>query len=200
MKIKSKKSPVVAGVILFISVLLLELICIFGMQEEDEQLEIFFVVNIVLVLPIVICGIFFLKQYLESVKCLKNAKKKYTEDVIIQNVKTRTEYVYKYPFSSKEVYFTDRLIVDNNVIFSYNEIVWMYTQVSGNRIAAVAFALINGKTFYLCNWANNNQIKEIMNLCLIKNQNIILGATNENKLRYKEILKRYKERIRFYNQ
>jgi len=141
-------------------------------------------------------GIWFIREYIKSDNCLVDGLNRYGEENIIKDIETTTRIKYNCSLIGNYTYFTDRLVVHPNIaIFSYEEIAMMYKFISksnGVRYASIAFSLIDGNTYFLCDCVNDATILNIMNHCLSHNPRILIGASKENKIRYKEYVRMYK--------
>ncbi len=195
-KFKSRKWPLVLGVVLII--LLIPLLCVFVSFFLDPEFELIgkiiavIVGGMFVVLPI-ICGFLAIKSYFDNGKRIREGLAKYGKENLLKNIQDNTISVYK-----NKVYFTDKLIVDpGQTIIDYNEISLMYKHVSRSRYGAVAsidFELLDGSSWFLCSGIEDRQIQEYMQLCYQHNPKIMFGYTKENLGRNKERVTKYKNK------
>ena len=186
-KFKSKKGPLILGIILV--VLLTPMVCAFvSMLTEIDELvgKIIAVVvgGMFLVLPL-LSGILSIKSYFDSGKRLREGLEKYGKENLLKNIQDNTISAYK-----NQVYFTDKLIIDpGQIIIDYNEISLMYKHISRSKYGAKAsidFELLDGSSWFLCSWIEDMQI------CYQHNPKIMFGYTNENLERHKERVEKFK--------
>ncbi len=195
-KFKSRKWPLVLGIVLII--LLIPLLCVFVSFLFDPEIEVIgkiitvVVCGMFVIIPI-ICGFLAIKSYFDNGKRIREGLAKYGKDNLLKNMQDNTISVYK-----NKVYFTDRLIIDpGQTIIDYNEISLMYKHVSRSRYGAVAsidFELLDGSSWLLCSGIEDRQIQEYMQLCYQHNPQIMFGYTKENLERNKERVKKYKNK------
>ncbi len=202
-KFKSKKWPLVAGIIMII--LLTPLLCIFLSFLFDSEIEvvgkiIMVIVGSMFILLPFYCAFLAIKSYFDNGKKIREALKKYGKDNLIKNIQDNTISTYNSISGSSKsrVYFTDKLIIDpGEAIIDYNEISLMYKHISKSKYGAVAcinFELLDGSAWFLCRGIKDEQIQEYMQLCYQHNPNIIFGYTQQNLEKHKECVKKYKNK------
>lgn len=131
-------------------------------------------------------------DYFEVRKKLQARVKKYGKDNLIENIRNHTVSEYSSPLGGAEnkVYFTDRFIINPaKAIIEYSEISMMYKHVSRVKfgyISSIAFELSDGTSRYLCDFIDDEQIREYMELCHQYNPDIMFGYNKENLKKHKE--------------
>ncbi len=197
MEFKSRVPLLVKGFFLIFIAIVLEIVgIILILPEGTEGMIALICLTIFFNLWLVIAGIWFIREYIKSDNCLVDGLNRYGEENIIKDIETTTRIKYNCSLIGNYTYFTDRLVVHPNVaIFTYGEIAMMYKFISkscGVRYASIAFSLIDGNTYFLCDYVNDATILNIMKHCLSHNSRILIGASKENKIRYKEYVRMYK--------
>lgn len=131
-------------------------------------------------------------DYFEVRKKLQARVIKYGKDNLIENIRNHTVSEYSSPLGGAEnkVYFTDRFIINPaKAIIEYSEISMMYKHVSRVKfgyISSIAFELSDGTRRYLCDFIDDAQIREYMELCHQYNPDIMFGYNKENLKKHKE--------------
>lgn len=131
-------------------------------------------------------------DYFEVRKKLQARVIKYGKDNLIENIRNHTVSEYSSPLGGAEnkVYFTDRFIINPaKAIIEYSEISMMYKHVSRVKfgyISSIAFELSDGTSRYLCDFIDDEQIREYMELCHQYNPDIMFGYNKENLKKHKE--------------
>lgn len=131
-------------------------------------------------------------DYFEVRKKLQARVKKYGKDNLIENIRNHTVSEYSSPLGGAEnkVYFTDRFIINPaKAIIEYSEISMMYKHVSRVKfgyVSSIAFELSDGTSRYLCDFIDDAQIREYMELCHQYNPDILFGYNKENLKKHKE--------------
>lgn len=131
-------------------------------------------------------------DYFEVRKKLQARVKKYGKDNLIENIRNHTVSEYSSPLGGAEnkVYFTDRFIINPaKAIIEYSEISMMYKHVSRVKfgyVSSIAFELSDGTSRYLCDFIDDAQIREYMELCHQYNPDIMFGYNKENLKKHKE--------------
>lgn len=141
-------------------------------------------------------GVMAIADYFKGREKLRLAVQKYGKENLIKHIQEHSVSVYNTPMNGAKVYFTDKLVIDpGTAIIDYNEIVLMYKHVNRSRIgvaSSVCFQLLDGTGLYLCKCIKDEEIQEYMQLCIQHNPKIMLGNTNENLRRSKELTKQFK--------
>lgn len=159
--------------------------------EFADKIIIVVVGGMLLFMPVamaVLCII----DYFEVRKKLQARVKKYGKDNLIENIRNHTVSEYSSPLGGAEnkVYFTDRFIINPaKAIIEYSEISMMYKHVSRVKfgyISSIAFELSDGTSRYLCDFIDDEQIREYMELCHQYNPDIMFGYNKENLKKHKE--------------
>ncbi len=159
--------------------------------EFADKIIIVVVGGMLLFMPVamaVLCII----DYFEVRKKLQARVKKYGKDNLIENIRNHTVSEYSSPLGGAEnkVYFTDRFIINPaKAIIEYSEISMMYKHVSRVKfgyVSSIAFELSDGTSRYLCDFIDDEQIREYMELCHQYNPDIMFGYNKENLKKHKE--------------
>lgn len=159
--------------------------------ELASKIVIVVVGGMLLFMPVamaVLCII----DYFEVRKKLQARVIKYGKDNLIENIRNHTVSEYSSPLGGAEnkVYFTDRFIINPaKAIIEYSEISMMYKHVSRVKfgyISSIAFELSDGTSRYLCDFIDDEQIREYMELCHQYNPDIMFGYNKENLKKHKE--------------
>lgn len=131
-------------------------------------------------------------DYFEVRKKLQARVIKYGKDNLIENIRNHTVSEYSSPLGGAEnkVYFTDRFIINPaKAIIEYSEISMLYKHVSRVKfgyVSSIAFELSDGTSRYLCDFIDDEQIREYMELCHQYNPDILFGYNKENLKKHKE--------------
>lgn len=194
MKFQSKVSSLISGIFLIFCAIGLEIVgIIVTLPEGKSGIIALICMTIFFCGWLIFAGIWAIRGYIKSANCIKNALNKYGKENIIKDVDTSTRIKYKCSITAKYTYFTDNFVVQPDIaIFNYDEIGMIYknVNVSGSiRGTSIAFALIDGNTYYLCDYVNDKTILNIFKHCTEQNPNILIGNSKENKKQYKEYVK-----------
>lgn len=196
-KFKSSKITLILGLFLLIFAAILEVAAIQLWQEEGMDGIIAFVgISVCFTGVMVIVGCCAIYTYFANGKTIQKALKKYGKENIIRNINQATIRKFQNPLTGTTVYFTDKFVIQpSEGIIDYNEISMMYKNERKNRyarISSIAFSLLNGKTYILCDNVEDAEIMNIMQLCYQHNSKILFGLTKENKAVHKERVERFK--------
>lgn len=142
-------------------------------------------------------GIAAIAGYFKSGAKLRQAVKRYGKENLCNHIREHSISVYSTPVIGSKVYFTDKFVIDpGTVVIDYNEIVLMYKHIhrsNAGAVSSVCFQLLDGTGWYLCKSIKDEEIQEYMQLCFQHNPKIMLGYTNENLERSKELTKQFKK-------
>ena len=190
MKFGSRKSPLVSGIFMMIVAVGAELVGIFAMLPEGTGGIIALICFTIFFSGwLFFLGTLGLREYSQNAKCIEKALGKYGKENVITMVENETRIQFQSPWSKQYTYFTDDLIIQSDTaIFSYNEIGMIYRcmNTTGSiKKKYIAFALLDGKTYYLCDCPSDEEITKIINYCVQKNPRILAGNSKENKKQYK---------------
>ncbi len=197
---KTSKAMLILGIILLIVMIPLwaTFVSLFFMPEMNWIGAIIAVLvgSMFLGLP-TYGGIAAIIGYFKSGAKLRQAVKRYGKENLCNHIQEHSVSVYSTPMSGSKVYFTDKLVIDpGTVVIDYNEIVLMYKHVrrlNVGLVSSICFQLIDGTGWYLCKMIADEEIQEYMQLCYHHNPKIMLGYTNENLERSKELTKQFKK-------
>lgn len=142
-------------------------------------------------------GTLAISDYIKHGRRMSAILERYGEANIINHIRNNRIRTYKKNELDNKVYFTDTFVAEpSTAIFHYNEISWMYKDVSERRKRTritIAFKLLDGNTFFLCDGVQDDDITNIMHICQHYNPNIIFGYSKEKEAQHSLNIKRYKE-------
>lgn len=195
-KFKQSKALVVVGVALILIGIFINISLIAAYDERTTSMLGQVIMCIVaLVIPLFI-GILLIKEYIKNGRRMKDILERYGEANILAHIRQNTIGVFQKNQYSDKVYFTDRFVVEpDTAIIDYKEISWMYKHVThykNSTTVSIAFALLDGTKFFLCDNADDNDIAGIMQTCQRYNPNIIFGYSKETEAMHEFNVKRYK--------
>ena len=196
-KFGSKKATLLAGIFLIFVAILFEVVAIIGFREDGTDGVIATVLlSVFLVAPLIIGGIGSVYGYFFTGKNLRKKVRFYGKETLLSHIEKRTLRTYQSSMVGRKIYFTDNLVVDaKEAIFDYKEISMMYKHIQTSRkyrVISIAFSLVNGTTYYLCDNATDEEIMDIVRLCCQFNNNILFGASKENCETHKNRVEQYK--------
>lgn len=199
-RFKTKKLPLIAGIIMLMISLPCSILSISWMLEPESTGEdrIAWIVMLVIlgVIPTFFAIVSVIAYFVMN-KNLKFALKKYGKQNLIDNINNHTIEKFDIPLSNGSVYFTDRFVIDpGEAIIEYSEISWMYKHVErANNIpqSFLCFETYDGKYHRICRNINDAQIAAYMQLCYNMNSQIMMGHTKENIKNHKARIAQYKK-------
>lgn len=143
-----------------------------------------------------ICVIVFMICYIVSGTNVRRMIKKYgREDLEYELGKSSTK-----AYKKADIYLTEKYIISTFSglrVLEYNELVWIYNQKRRYNFVSMGNYLLviskNKKTYQIAYcYKDTSLLEEIMNDIHTKNPDVLIGYTNENRAKYKEVIKEIK--------
>ena len=195
-KFKQSKALVVVGIILIVIGIFIDVALISDYDERTTSMVGQVIMCIVAFAIPVLIGVALIMQHIKEGKRMKNVLSRYGEANLIAHIRQSTIGVFQKHQYSDKVYFTDRFVVEpTTAIIDYKEISWMYKHVThykNSSTVSIAFALLDGTKFFLCDNADDNDIAGVMQTCQRYNPNIIFGYSKETEAMHELNVKRFK--------
>lgn len=199
-KFKSKKTPLVVGIIMLIiiaPVFLFAFYSLFSPEYATDEKIAFIAAFIFIGFIPGFFAVMSIISYFTNGKRIREGLAKYGEDKLIANIRNNTVSEFKEPLSGHKIYFTDKFVIDpGETIIDYNEISLMYKHVQRSKYGSssyISFELLDGSSWLLCKNINDEMITNYMQLCFQHNQKIMFGYTKENLAKHKDRVKQYKD-------
>lgn len=195
-KLKSSKMPLIIGIIALGIWLLVEGMLLKDVLAGESSWVVMAVSSIYPSIILGVIGVVLIMDYFKKDKKMRTILEKYGETNLVSHVHQDTIKIFQKRPYDDWVYFTNKFVVGpSTAIIPYGEISWMYkstTRHKNTSSVSIAFVLLDGTTYYLCDNPDDADIEDIMNLCRQYNPNIVFGYTKEAQAQHDMNVKRYK--------
>ncbi len=195
-KIKQSKATLIVGIILLCIFTMIEIAMLSECIEGENSFWAFFFSSLMAGLFFALTGVICIYSYIKNGKRMRNILARYGEANIINHIHQNTIGVFQKNQYMDKVYFTDTFVIEpSTAIIHYSEISWMYKHITRHKntsSVSVAFALLDGTIFHICDYADDNDIANIMATCQRYNPNIIFGYSKETEAQHNFNVQRYK--------
>lgn len=196
-KIKHSKVALVVGIIFIAIAVIVEIAMLTDYIEADSgKIGGFIIASIFTAGILALIGIVALVDFVKNGKRMSDILAKYGEANIIAHIRQNTIGVFQKNQHTDKVYFTDTFVIEpTTAIIHYSEISWMYKHTTRYKNAVrvtIAFVLLDGSKFLLCDYADDQDIASIMRTCQQHNPKIILGYSKEAEEQHNMKVKRFK--------